>query len=141
MVYVWLAVIALALIVEASTTTLVAIWFIPSAIVAAVIARLGGGVVLQTAVFLVLSILFVLFARKIFTKTIAPKHVPTNADSLIGETGIVALDIDAAEAKGLVKVKGQMWSAKSENGESICEGRHVEVLAIEGVKLIVKERI
>lgn len=141
MVYVWLAVIGVALIVEASTATLVAIWFIPSAIVSAVIAKLGGGIVLQTTVFLVLSILFVLFARRIFSKTIAPKHVPTNADSMIGETGIVTLDIDTAEAKGLVKVKGQVWSAKSENGENICEGSSVEVLAIEGVKLIVKERI
>ena len=141
MVYVWLAVIGAALIVEASTATLVAIWFIPSAIVSAVIAKLGGGITLQVVVFLVLSILFVVFARRIFSRTIAPRHVPTNADSVIGETGTVTLAIDTAEAKGLVKVKGQVWSAKSENGGSINEGRTVEVLAIEGVKLIVKERI
>ena len=141
MVYVWLAVIGIALIVEASTATLVAIWFIPSAIVSAVIAKLGGTLILQVAVFLALSIVFVLFARKIFARTIAPKHVPTNADSVIGEEGIVTLDIDAKEGNGLVKVKGQIWSAKSENGESISEGAVVEVLAIEGVKLIVKERI
>lgn len=140
MVYVWLAVIAVALIIEASTATLVAIWFIPSAIVSAILAKLGTGILVQAIVFFVLSILLVIFARKIFSKTLTPKYTPTNADVLIGELGIVTDDIDTLEFRGTVSVKGQIWSAKSENGERIEKGKTVEVLSIQGVKLIVKER-
>ena len=140
MVYVWLAVIVAALITEASTATLVAIWFIPSAIVSAILAKLGTGILIQAIVFFVLSILLVVFARKIFSKALTPKHTPTNADALIGELGIVTDDIDTLEFRGTVSVKGQIWSAKSENGERIEKGKTVEVLSIQGVKLIVKER-
>lgn len=140
MTYVWLTVIALALIVEASTTALVAIWFVPSAVVAAILAGLKVDLIWQLVVFFVLSIVFVIFARRIFSKTIAPKHTPTNADALIGETGIVVKDIDGIDFGGLVKVKGQTWSAKSEKGEKIENGSTVEILSIEGVRLTVKER-
>lgn len=140
MVYVWLVVIGLALIAEASTAGLVAIWFIPSAIVSAVIAKLGGSVLWQITVFLVLSILLIVLARRILSRTVTPKHIPTNADALIGEIGVVTDSINSLDSKGVVKIKGQVWSATSENGESIEEGKTVEVLAIKGVKLIVKER-
>ena len=140
MVYVWLAVVALSLIVEASTATLVAIWFIPSALISALIAKLGGGILLQTVVFLVLSIILILLARKILAKTLSNGYTPTNTDALIGEIGIVEQELDGLKSGGLVKVKGQVWSAESENGESIEKGKQVEILSIRGVKLIVKER-
>ena len=47
--------------------------------------------------------------------------------------------IDDIEAKGLVKVKGSVWSAKSPSGTVIPAGARVKVLSIEGVKLIVEE--
>ncbi|MBR6633178.1 MAG: NfeD family protein [Clostridia bacterium] len=138
MVYLWLTVIILSLIIEASTSALVAIWFIPSAIVSAVIARLGGGVIFQVTVFFILSILLVVFARKILSRTLVRKTVPTNADALVGERGVVIDEIDNLGFRGVVKVKGQTWSARSENGERIEVGKSIEVLSIEGVKLIVK---
>lgn len=138
MVYLWLTVIILSLIIEASTSALVAIWFIPSAIVSAVIARLGGGVIFQVTVFFILSILLVIFARKILSRTLVRKTVPTNADALIGERGVVIDEIDNLGFRGVVKVKGQTWSARSEKGERIEVGKSIEVLSIEGVKLIVK---
>ena len=140
MVYVWLAVIALSLIVEASTATLVAIWFIPSALIASVIAKLGGGIILQLVVFLVLSIVLILSVRRIFARTLTHGFTPTNADALIGEVGVVETELDSLQSGGLVKVKGQTWSAESENGEKIEAGKQVEILSIRGVKLIVKER-
>ena len=35
-------------------------------------------------------------------------------------------------------VDGMVWTAKSENGDTIEEGKVVKVLAVEGVKLIVE---
>ena len=140
MVYVWLAVIAAALIAEASTATLVAIWFIPSAILSAALAKLGVGVTWQVVAFFVLSILLIVFARKLLSKYIVKKPIPTNADALIGKVGVVEEDIDNLAFRGIVKVNGQTWSAKSHDGTVIPKFSEVEILEIQGVKLVVKER-
>ena len=73
-----------------------------------------------------------------FRKFIKTKLVPTNSDRVIGETAVVTESIDNIQAKGSVKVQGQLWTARSENGEVIPEGSQVTVIRIEGVKLIVK---
>ena len=62
--------------------------------------------------------------------------VPTNADRVIGQEGIVIKDIDLIEGKGQVKVMGQVWSAKADG--NIAEGAKVRVLSMEGVKLVVE---
>lgn len=140
MMYVWLIIAAVSLVIEDFTAALVAIWFIPSALICALIAKLGGGILVQLIVFFVLSALFIIFARRIFAKFITPKFTPTNADALIGGEGIVIETVNDLEARGVVKVKGQVWSAKTKDGNEIEAGKRIEVLAIEGVKLVVKEK-
>ena len=140
MVYVWLAVVAAALIAEASTATLVAIWFIPSAILSAAMAKLGVGVTWQVVTFFILSILLIVFARKLLSKYIVKKPTPTNADALIGRVGVVVEDIDNLAFRGIVKASGQTWSAKSHDGTVIPKSSEVEILEIQGVKLVVKEK-
>ncbi len=62
----------------------------------------------------------------------------TNVTALLGETGIVLKRIDTYNL-GQVKVKGQIWTAKSESGQDIPRGgEEVEITAVEGVKLVVK---
>ena len=52
---------------------------------------------------------------------------------------MVTEEIYNISAKGLVKVKGSVWTARSEaDNERIAEGTHVTVIRIEGVKLIVR---
>jgi len=47
--------------------------------------------------------------------------------------------MDISEHKpGQVKVKGQIWTAVSESGDFIKQNTEVVVVAIEGVKLVVK---
>lgn len=53
-------------------------------------------------------------------------------------SGIVTADINSLESTGLVKVNGEVWSAKAD--ENISKGTKVEVLKIDGVKLIVKPK-
>ena len=67
-------------------------------------------------------------------------RTPTNADRLIGETAVVTAAIDNLAAKGEVTVKGQIWTARSEDGEAIGSGERVTVKKIEGVKLIVSKQ-
>ena len=136
MPFVWVAAVVLAVIAEAYTASLVAIWFMPSALVSMVLAFCDVPVPVQVLVFLVLSTVFIIFSRVIFRKTIMKAPVATNADAVIGEQAIVTDRVSNMENKGLVKVRGQIWSARSADGNDLEEGTLVSVISIEGVKLI-----
>lgn len=139
MTYLWILVIIVSLVVEASTYSLVALWFIPASAVAIVLSIFKADVSLQVVVFFVIALLCIVFFRKYLEKALKKKSVPTNADALIGKVGIVTEDIDNINFKGQVKVRGQIWTAVSVSGDSIEKGSEVEILAIEGVKLICKK--
>ena len=57
---------------------------------------------------------------------------------MIGAAALVTETIDNTQAQGQVKVKGQIWSARSAQDIVIPAGRDVKVLRIEGVKVIVE---
>ena len=139
MPFFWVAVVVFAVISEAMTTALVAIWFMPSALVAMVLSFFKVPSYVQVIVFTVLSALFIIFSRVIFGKTLRPKHTPTNADSVIGETAIVTEQVCNIENRGLVRVRGQIWSARSADGTVLEPGEVVCVISIEGVKLICRK--
>ena len=61
---------------------------------------------------------------------------PTNMDRYIGKKGEVIKKITSKE-RGEVKVLGTIWTAVSE--ETLEVGDEIEVLKIDGVKLIVKK--
>ena len=137
MQYVWLGILIAAIVIEASTAGLFSIWFVPPALIAMVLAFCNVPLFLQITVFLGLSLLLIVFSRTIWKKYTAAKPlIPTNADALIGDLGIVTERIDNIAAVGTVKIRGQVWSARSVDGAPIEADTHVKILAIEGVKLI-----
>ena len=137
--YIYLGIIALSLIIEASTTTLVAIWFIPSALVCMLLNALGINAVIQTVVFFILSgVLMALFYKKL-CNIIHAKTEKTGIDTLIGKTAVAEEDISYLNA-GRVKVNGMSWKAYIEKDfEEIKKGETVTVLSIDGVKLLCKK--
>ena len=69
------------------------------------------------------------------------KPVATNADTVIGLDAVVLEPINNLEAKGQVKFRGQIWSARSaDESVTYAEGEIVRVLSIEGVKLICEKK-
>lgn len=137
MVFIWLFVIVAAIVLEASTVSLVSIWFIPSACVSMILALCNVKVWIQLIVFFALFFLLMLILKPVFKKNMGIKIVPTNADTLIGMQAVVIEQIDNLNAKGQVKVRGQVWTARSADENIIYDaGEVVTVLAIEGVKLI-----
>ena len=73
------------------------------------------------------------------SRYIKPKKIPTNADSLIGETATVTEDIDNLSETGAAKIRGLVWTARSsDDGVRIESGKHVKVKEIRGNKLIVE---
>ena len=138
MTIIWTIVLVLAVIAESMTTALVAVWFIPGAVLAIIFSALNFPLWAQLLAFF-LSGLGMLFRVAFREKLFKTKIVPTNADSLIGKRAIVIEEIDNLASKGAVKVGAPVWSARSESGESIEADAVVEVVAIEGVKLICKK--
>ncbi|MBQ9757429.1 MAG: NfeD family protein [Clostridia bacterium] len=127
-------------IIEASTVNLITLWFAVSALVTAVFAALGAGVGAQITIFVVLSAVLVLLTRPLAKKFVSKKTVATNADRVILKEGIVTQKIDTIENSGQVKVMGQVWSAKTRNGETLEEETPVVVEALEGVRVVVSAK-
>ena len=66
------------------------------------------------------------------------KKGKTNLKALVGERCLVVEDISNIHAKGLVNLKGSIWSARSADPNDYVEqGTIVVVKTIEGVKLVV----
>ena len=72
-------------------------------------------------------------------KYINNKAEKTNVESMEGKIGKVISEIDNINAKGMVQIDGMDWTARSRENEVIREGALVEVISVEGVKVIVKE--
>lgn len=142
MPYIWIAVIVFSVVTEAFTSSLVAIWFMPPALIAMILAFCKVPIYLQVIIFLLCAVLFIVFSRTIFKNTILKKNpTPTNADSVIGEQAIVTERVCNIENKGLVKVRGQIWSAKSADGDDLEAGDIVSVISIQGVKLVCRKEV
>jgi membrane protein implicated in regulation of membrane protease activity len=125
------------LAVEASTVTMVSLWFAAGAVTAMAVSLLGGAVWLQILVFLAVSAVLLTALRPLVRKHITPKISATNVDAVIGTKGLVTVTIDNVAAAGRVKLGGMEWSARSVNGDMIPEGTLVRVDRIEGVKVFV----
>ncbi len=134
----WLLALILFSVIEGVTVGLTSIWFAAGALGALIAAMLGAHIFLQILIFLVLSALTLALVRPIAVRLLKPRHDPTNADRVIGQTALVTEDIDNVEGKGLVVISGQVWSARSEHGVAIPAGTQVRVLRIEGVKVYVE---
>ena len=138
--WMWIGIIIAAIAVEATTDQLVSIWFVPGAIIATVIDAFVSNILLEVLVFLVISIVGIFFFRRLFTTRFKSSDTRTNVDAIVGEKCLVTEKIDTFAGCGQVKVKGQVWSARGAADDDVFEpGVTLQVIAIEGVKLICKE--
>ena len=133
----WFVLLVVFLIAEAATVTMISLWFAAGALAAMAAALLGGGIFLQTGVFLAVSAAALTALRPLVRKYLTPKLTATNIDSVIGTVGIVTADIDNIASSGQVKLNGMEWSARSSSGDPIGAGTRVCVDRIEGVKVFV----
>lgn len=132
----WLVIIVLAAVLESSTMNLTSIWFIGGALVAVIAYLLGAPEWLQITLFIVVSATLLFSLRPVFFRYLKKNDIKTNVDRLIGKTAICTFPI-AEDEHGEVKIDGKIWTAIAQ--EKIQAGEKVEVLAIEGVKLVVKK--
>lgn len=134
----WIALAVMFGAIEATTTNLTTIWFAISSVLMAFVSLAGISAPVQLVIFACLVAALLVLTRPLVKKVLAKKTVATNADRVISQPGVVIEDIDPIENSGQVKVLGQCWSAKSENGEKIAKDTKITVVALEGVKAVVK---
>ncbi len=140
MVVVWLVVLILAIGVEVASMGLSSIWFAAGALIAVIAAALSLSLWIQIFLFFAVSIVMLIFTRPVAVKYFNKDRVRTNVESMIGRQAIVVSEVDNLQGIGQVAVGGQEWSARSEeDGKPLAVGTVVEVTAVSGVKLIVRE--
>ena len=137
---VWAALFVVLCIVEANTANLITIWFAAGALITLIATAIGVPPAWHFLIFVVSSLILLASTRPLLKKKLAVKGEKTNADRVIGKTGIVRESITPDKFSGVVTVGGQMWSAVSADGSTISEGEEVVIEAIEGVKLVVAEK-
>lgn len=137
--YIWIGVAVVMVLIEAATVQLVSVWFVIGAVCAAVSAIFTDNFVVQVIVFTAVSLVALVITRPLVKKLKKTnKTIVTNADRVIGETGIMLSDVSSFEDVGQAKVLGGVWSAKTDN-PPLEKGDRIRVLAIEGVKIIVEK--
>lgn len=134
----WLIISGIFFAIEAVTVGFLVFWFGIGALLAMAVSFITDNIFLQSALFIVSSTLLMFLTRPFVKKFSTKKDVSTNAYSIIGKEAIVTEDIDTINGKGQIKVNGETWSAKCNNNEIISKGSKVEILSIDGVRVIVE---
>jgi membrane protein implicated in regulation of membrane protease activity len=133
----WIALLALFVIIEASTVSLYCVWFALGSLIALIPALTGGPFWLQLLVFALVSAGSLALLRPLAKQYLKRPGVCTNSDRNIGEVGVCTERIDNGAGSGAVRLLGKEWTARSSDNAVIDEGASVRVDAITGVKLIV----
>ncbi len=137
---VWLSLFLLMMVIEASGPALVSIWFAIGALVSLIISFIPEVAWwIEVIVFAVVSVAALLAIRPIAKKYFKRNIVRTNIDSFIGKKGYVIEDISMLKP-GAVKIGDVSWTAIPVSEEiTIKENEIIEVVALNGNKLIVKK--
>ena len=135
--YIWLIAAGIFFVAEILTVGFLIFWLGISALIAMVVSFITDNVFIQTLVFVISSCILIPFTKPFVNKYITKNdNTKTNAFSLINKKGIVVSNITPSNC-GQVKVNGEYWSAVADKDITITKGEEIEVLDIDGVKLIV----
>lgn len=137
---IWLGLFILLLVIEIITVGLTTIWFAAGALAALAANVLGANLIIQIIIFLVVSVVLLIFTRPWAEKHLNRKRVRTNYEREIGKVIRITEKVDNLDQTGKSVVDGQEWTVRSRNDSDIFEaGALARVVAVSGVKLIVEK--
>ncbi len=132
----WLGLAVIFLVIELLTTSLVSIWFVPAAVITCLLTFVIDSTLWQIAIFVVLSAIFMVVARKIYKKHIKkPVDDVDRNEKLIGKSVTVTEDTNAIT--GRVLAGDIYWRAVSEHGETIPKGETAVIKGVNGTTLVI----
>lgn len=138
---IWLIAAVVLAVGEIATTSFFLGPFAIAAFGGAVASGLGGGDALAWGVFAALTVVSFLIVRPVARRHLRqPPHVRTGTAALIGRSAIVEERIANREGTGIVKLDGEVWTARAFDDERTIEaGTKVEVVEIRGATALVAE--
>ena len=138
MVLFWIICAIIFAVIEGIVSGLLTIWFTIGGAAAAGAAAAGAPIPAQVIVFFAVSIILLIFTRPIMVKKLKIGREKNYTEQLEGKPGLV-VEALAPFSSGQVKVGGIVWTAVGEADEFTAPaGSKVEIVRVEGVKLIVK---
>lgn len=137
---IWFIIAIILLIVEFSAPGIFAIFFSIGAFIAGIASFFIDSYIAQLAIFIFTSLLVMVFGKKSLEKLLnVNKEIrPSTIDAFRGKIGVVTKQVTPVE-KGLVKINGEEWSAKTTENLIFSEGERVEIISIEGVTVLIKK--
>ncbi|MCM1306376.1 MAG: NfeD family protein [Bacteroides sp.] len=138
MVWIWLAVTIIAIVVELITPELVSIWFAVGGIIGIIFSFIPGlpwwG---EVIIFAIVSMALLFAVRPVVKKYFGNKRVATNTDRIIGKE-VRMLSRADFDNLGSAKIGDVVWSVKSENETPLLADEIVQIVAVDGNKLIAR---
>ena len=136
----WLAAAAVLGVAEFFTLTLAFGLLAAAAVVAAIVAGVGGSFLAQVLAFAITGGAGLLIVRPLARRQMAQSPlVREGSDALIGKKAVVIEEVTGSQ--GLIKLSGEVWSARAlDENQVISAGTLVDVMEIEGATAIVYPR-
>lgn len=135
---VWLVIGVALAVAEMFTATFVLVMFAAGAFAAAVTGLLGAGLIGQTLVFGIVSVLSLTMVRPGILRYMHRHSAksPMGLEALEGATALVLEEIDGDH--GLVKIDGEMWRARPYDASQVIPvGVRVRVIQLDGATAMV----
>ena len=137
---VWLIAAVVLGVAEYFTLTLAFGLLAAAALVAALVAGIGGGLLTQVLAFAITGGVGLLIVRPIARRQMThPSLVREGSYALMGKRAVVIEEVTGT--RGLIKLSGEVWSARAlDEDHVIPAGTLVDVMEIEGATAIVYPR-
>lgn len=138
----WLLLFILLLVIEVLTMGLTTIWFAGGALASFLVSLVAGNILeLEVAVFIIVSVVLLLFTRPLAVRYLNRRTVRTNADSVVGSIVRVTESVNNILDQGAAQADGKVWTARAVSDDILFEeGELAVVQEIRGVKLILRKK-
>lgn len=124
------------LIIELIIPALVSIWFAIAAFITMFLALMINSFTTQVVIFILISLVLLVFTKKIVTNFLKPDMDKINKE-MLEDNGLVTKIISSNKYE--VKFKGVIWTAISNDELTI--GDVVKIVGYKGNKVIVKRKV
>ena len=137
----WLSLMVIFVVIEAFTMALTTVWAALASIPMIFISRTGLPFRWQFLIFVVLTIVLIVFTRPFAVKKLKLGQDKMNVSSMLGQEVLVVSAIQAFK-KGEAKAKnGTIWTVSSEGSSEIPENTVCIVTEVQGNTLTIKPKI
>ena len=139
MPWIWGAIVVITLIIKLFSADYDAIWFTAGAIVALVLSLFDLHIAIQLSAFIVLTVCLLFTIGRLVKKASMVKNISENSDSLVGKE-ILILESANEFDNGSGVINDVVWTVTCQAGVKVEKGKHAIIIAIDGNKLVVKNK-